>query len=388
MLTWPVTAVLRFDERTAGGTATVWLQSLWVFGAYGLLRALGLARARASAWLAVMALAGFFAQNTVFTWPKLSAAAFACGAFGLWVIEGPRDQGTKGPRDHTATDKESPLVPRLLGAMLAALAWLSHGGVAFSFLALAPWLAWRVWRGEWRTWTLAALVFAVFATPWLAYQKFYDPPGNRLFKWHLAGVIPKDARGTWQTIRDSYGALTWREFVAHKKYNFTRQFEGGWRWWQEFSPRDAQQRRTEEFFFTARAFTWWLLGLAALPLAIARGRLRANWRPHAALAAWTLATLGLWCLLMFTGGQAVIHQGSYAVMLGLFVLLSAWLELASPWTLAVVAVLQAVSFATTWAVANAVIHGPLNWLAFALALAAAATVVVLTVREHRDPNRP
>ena len=367
LLTWPVTATLKLNERTAGGTAAVWLQLLWVFGAYGLLRTLGLSRARAVAWLAVLSVTGFFALNSIFTWPKLSAAAFACGAVGLWLF----------PQNGSPRRSEI-----LLGAALAGLAWLSHGGVAFSFLALVPWLAWRP-RHAWREWALAAAVFAALALPWLAYQKFYDPPGNRLFKWHLAGVIPKDARGTWETIRGSYGALSWHEIVAHKTFNLRRQLEGNWRWWRDFSFAGAPQRRNNEFFFTARALTWWLLGFVALPIALARRRRRIPWPAHRMLAAWTFATLVLWCLLMFTGGQAVIHQGSYAVMLTLFALLSAWCEMAGAWTIWLVAGLQVASFATTWAVPNAVVQGSLNKLVLGIALAAAAALVALVWREGR-----
>ncbi|MBI5767540.1 MAG: hypothetical protein HZA93_07075 [Verrucomicrobia bacterium] len=440
MLTRPVNDVLQLDERTFGGTTAIWLQSIWVFAAYGLFRSLGLARARACAWIALLAVTGFFAQNTVFTWPKLSAAAFAAGTFALWLwprgarpernlseFVAPASAGTKAPilppqGGATNPEQARPTTAEyLLGGLLAVLAWLSHGGVAFSFLLLAPWIAWRLVaalyerRGspEWRGFILAAVVFALFAAPWLAYQKFYDPPGNRLLKWHLAGVTAKDPRGTWQTIRESYGALTWKDYVANKSYNLRRQFEGSWDWWYHQQPAGAPQRRTEEFFFTARALTWWVLGLVALPVALALGRtdssgrsgrreeagtaviatssfrqspLRDNWRRAAALTAWTVLTLFVWCLLMFTGGQAVIHQGSYVVMLALFVLLSCWLESASPWAIVVVAALQLYSFATTWALLNATLPGPINPLALAGTLAAAAWIAWLVFREHRTPD--
>ena len=336
MLTRSVDSVLGLEPRAAGGTTAVWLQSLWVFGIHGLLRSLGLARARAAAWLGLLAITGFFAQNTVFTWPKLSAAAFACGAFALWMW----------PRGARPTPAEYGL-----GAMLAGLAWLSHGGVAFSLLTLAPWLAWRALRGEWRGFVIAGAVFALFAGPWFLYQKFYDPPGDRLLKWHLGGVIPKDTRGAWQTIRESHEALKPGEFWANKTFNLLRQVEGDWRWWHQFSTADARQRRNDEFFMTARALTWWLVGLAALPVVLLarrpRARLAGFGRAHAELAVWTFTTLVLWCLLMFTGGQAVIHQGSYAVMLGLFALLSVWSELLSPWLICVIAPLQVASFTVT-----------------------------------------
>src|SRR6185295_10615381 len=98
----------------------------------------------------------------------------------------------------------------LAGAIFAGLAWLSHGGAAFSLIAVAPWVLWRVFRGEGRAWLAAAAVFLLLAVPWFAYQRFYDPPGDRLLKWHLGGQEAKDESvGTWQVIRKSYRAKPW-----------------------------------------------------------------------------------------------------------------------------------------------------------------------------------
>ena len=33
------------------------------------------------------------------------------------------------------------------GAILAAMAWLTHMSIAFSLLGLLPWVAWHFWRG-------------------------------------------------------------------------------------------------------------------------------------------------------------------------------------------------------------------------------------------------
>jgi hypothetical protein len=431
LLTWPVTRIAGFNERGASGTAAVWFQLLWIPAAYGLLRTLRLSAGRAAGWTGVMALSGFFLQNTVFTWPKLAAAAFVVGAFGMWILDGqgtkgPSDQGTKGQKDEEtkelendgtnratrrsrsvpaavfeqpsarvphlqadgdqtiegATDEANieatagspspvgapaasrpgPLVPLIVGAALAALAWLSHGAVAFSLLALGPWVLWRVVaRGEARAWLLAAGVFLVFALPWLGYQKLYDPPADMLIKEHLAGVHERDGRSAWATIRDGYATLSWAEIVARKQANFATQFGGSWSSLFDFTARGAAARRSEEFAFTARALTWWLLALPLLGVALARGAFRRGavpWRSHVALAGWTALTIAIWCLLMYHGHHAVIHHGSYAVLLALFVLFSAWLELAGRWTLAAVALLQAATLASTYAVSNEWIHGP------------------------------
>ena len=119
--------------------------------------------------------------------PGLAAAAFACGTFGLLVLPG------SGGITRTSAK---------CAAGFAGLAWLSHGSVAFSFLALAPFAAWKL-RRQWRLALPGTVIFFAMVGPWIAYQKIYDPPANRLFKWHLAGQSERDPRGTWETIRDS-----------------------------------------------------------------------------------------------------------------------------------------------------------------------------------------
>lgn len=355
LLTWPVTDALGFNARGAAGTAAVWFQLLWIPAAYGLLRTLRLSPARATAWTGVMSLSGFFLQNTLFTWPKLSAAAFAVGAFAIWFLP-------------TSTARAR--VRLSVGATLAALGWLSHGGVAFSYLAMAPWVCWWAWREGLRAWLPAVAVFLLLAAPWMAYQKIYDPPGNLLIKEHLAGAVGRDARSAWQTIRDSYRARPWGEIVAAREMNFALQVHGDWRAMLDFSTAGASARRAEEFFFTGRALSWWLLAIPLLGVVLlfpgSRGRFLTVGRWHASLLGWTGLAIVVWCLVMFRGGQAVIHQGSAAVMLGAFALFSAWLEHAGRWILWLIALLQAATLFTTYAVSNVPIHGPPVGLGFAI----------------------
>lgn len=371
LLTWPATAALGIEPRTASGTAATWFQLLWVAAVYGLLRSLALNPGRAIAWTVVIGLSGFCVQNTVFTWPKLAAGAFACGAFGLWLMP------DAGPRRRAAI---------LMGAALAALGWLAHGGVAFSYLAFVPWLVWRAGRGELRDWLLAAGVVLLLALPWSAYQKFYDPPGNQLLNLHFAGHDGPDPRGTWPTIRDAYRPLSWTDILERRRANLALQVSGNWRTLLDFSTAGASARREAEFFHPFRALTWWVLGLAALPLLLLRRAHRlaliTRGSDQVTLAAWPLLTTLIWCGLMFSAGSAVIHQGSYAVMLACFVLLSVWLELASRWSIAVVACLQAATLATTYAVPNAIVNGPPLGLPLLILIAGAAAAWLL--RELRS----
>jgi hypothetical protein len=353
LLTLPVLRALGFDDITATGTSAVWLQLLWIPAAYGLLRRLGLSRDRATAWTLLLSLSGFVLQNTVFTWPKLSAAAFGIGAFSLWVLaeRRPRTDESRIARPVHTTDTPDRLYAT--GALLAGLAWLSHGGIAFSFIPLVPWVLWRVLRGELRGWLVASVVFAAFALPWFCFQKFYDPPGDRLVKMHLAGQDAKDPRGPLTVIREAYHNRPMADIVSAKINNFKMQAMGRWSGIVDFRPSTGWERRNDEFFSSGRALTWWSLGALVLPFALFFRPVRARFAPcaraHVALLAWTLLTVVVWCLMMFNGYTAVIHQGSYAMMLVAFVLLSAWLEGIGRWWIAVIALLQLATFVTTWA---------------------------------------
>ncbi|WP_414663862.1 hypothetical protein [Horticoccus sp. 23ND18S-11] len=367
LLTWSANKVLRLDRRLASAVSAVWFQLLWVAAAYGLLRTFRLPRARAAGWVAALALAGFFVQNTVYTWPKLAAGAFACGTFALLLLP------ARGASARTLG---------LWAGAFAALAWLAHGGVAFSFLALAPWVAWRAFRGgQWRAWWPGVAVFAIIVLPWFAYQKLYDPPGDRLLKWHLAGQTVRDTRGTWQTIRESYATIGWREALTNKVSNFHDQVYGDWRSLGRFSAETAADRRNEEFFYTGRALTWWPV-LALIALVITRRRLVAASRDLGLLAGWLGGTIVVWSLLMFGQYQAVVHHGSYALTIGLFVLFTVILERCHSRWLGIIVGLQAVTLGTTWAVANPVIRGPATGLFLVVMMGAALAWFIVRARTH------
>jgi len=354
LLTWSAGKVLELDRRTVSGTAAVWFQLLWIAAAYGLLRTFALERARAAGWIAACALAGFFLQNTTFTWPKLAAGAFASGAFALLIFP------------------PAAMTPRARGTwagLFAVLGWLAHGGVAFSYLALLPLLAVRAWRGEWRAWLPGAAVCAACMLPWLAYQKLYDPPGNMLLKLHLAGQDRQDERGLVATLRDNYARLGAGEAWRNKLSNLHMQVYGHYRFLLDTSAETKVDRRNQEFFHAGRALTWWPF-LALLAGVVAGRRARGPARDLGIYALWLLLTVLVWCLLLFGFNQAVIHHGSYALMLGWFVLFSVVLDRAGRGWIAVVAGLQTVTLATTWAVANPVVSGPPAGMFFVLATGA------------------
>jgi hypothetical protein len=212
-----------------------------------------------------------------------------------------------------------------------------------------PWLLVRFLRDDRRAWLLAAGVFLVLALPWTAYQKFHDPPGHRLLKWHLAGRIEPDPAGVGTALRDAYTA---RPPAAR-----------------------AAERRRDEFFRLARTLALWPLALLALPLAWPR--LRPAWPGARPLLGVTFATILVWCAVMYLPDSAIVHQGSFAVPL-VACTACAVVAAAAPWGLAALAVVQAAQFAVTWIPAGTpAVFGPAHPLPVAAGLAAATALVWL-----------
>jgi len=323
----------------------------------------------------VISFNGFFLLHSVFTWPKLSAGALVCGTFGLWLMP-------------SKTNRREQI---LIGAALAGLGWLSHGGIAFSLIALLPWIGWRCIRGETKSWIQGGLVFFAVALPWSAYQRFYEPPGNRLLKWHLGGQIAVDSRGIWQTLREAYGGLTWTQIIDYKLANFRTTLDGNWKQILSWDYQQAAGRSTDEFYHLFHALTFWNLGIPLLFTVLgfaALGKKRStNLREPLVLFTWVLGTLLIWCVMMFGPGQTVIHQGSFAMMIAFFVSLSVFADRFSFYCLPIFASLQLVSLLMTWAPRNSVVSGTFSRASVVLASAALIVSVGWIARASLEKRR-
>jgi len=306
----------------------VMLQQLWIVGLWALLTAARVsARTRALAMIA--ALVGDMAiANSFYVWPKLLGAAFVLAALALVAVPG------------ESRLRERPWTFVLLAA-LAGLALLAHGTGIFGLIPVA---AVALWKGlpHWRWLAAGAAVLLILVVPWMAYQHYGNPPGNRLLKWHIAGVMEIDERGTFETIVDEYREVGVGGALENKLNNFL--YMAG------SDPSPAPQPgemphgdvvtelgdmlsalaegRFGDATSKAREIRYWhllwvfgLLMLAA-PL-IAVGRLRGRWRDG---EDWWFARLcliffavgaGAWGMLMFGNDAArtVVLQGSLAIPL-------------------------------------------------------------------------
>ena len=315
-----------------------WLAAVWALGQQLRLRSAQLALV-----LSFCIFSGFFLVNSVYVWPKLLAATLATGlVIALF-------QGIQAPPRQQ--------FPGILGGLGAGLGMIAHSGVVFTLLPTLVWMLGRIKRLGLRRVGAALILMTLVILPWIGYQKFYEPPGNRLVKWHLAGAVDLDQRSFSQALIENYQALGWQQAIEYKLDN-VRQLVGlnvkilplaSYR-----TPPVYAAERVNEFFCTAVALgglnVGWLL-MAVAGLRRLGGQNQTSSAVNSRLFApviLALISLVVWCLMIFGPGTTVIHAGSYATMLLLFVGLGAWVATGPRWLAGLVLVGQVGLFFATW----------------------------------------
>jgi hypothetical protein len=177
------------------------LQCLWICGVWFVMTSLGVDVVQIRRTLAILIFSGCIFFNTVYTWPKFLTATLILFAAG--IIIGLIRSG----RVTTYADT-------VVAAICVGLALVSHPGSLFSLIALPIVLARFRTLFPIRHLALVLPILLAFILPWMAYQKFVDPPGNRLIKLHLAGVGEIDPSTPMEAIRKAYSSHSFSEIVA------------------------------------------------------------------------------------------------------------------------------------------------------------------------------
>lgn len=289
---------------------SVVLQQMWIVGLWALLLAARVGRVtRALATIAVL-VSGLAIVNGFFVWPKLLPAAMLLAAAALVMT--PLWQQLRRN-----------LWAAALVATLCGLAMLGHGSSIFGIVPLAAVAAYRG-LPSWRWLGVAAAVGIVLMGSWSAYQKYADPPGDRLTKWTLAGVAEIDDRGAVEAILDAYGEAGIGGTLHNKAENFATMSGGTMTTIaieNAISSGDlgeiTRTFRLVSFFYLLPAMG--LLLLAPFAMAVARIRSR---RDQGARAEWSFALTSfavfgigaaLWGLAVFGNGidRTLLHICSY-----------------------------------------------------------------------------
>jgi hypothetical protein len=290
----------------------VLLQQLWIVGLWALLLAARLGRVTRALIIGTVLLSDVAITNGFFVWPKMLPAALLIAAAAL-----------------VATPLWLEIRRSFWGAALVAtllgLAMLGHGSSLFGAIPIALIAAYRG-LPSWRWVGVFLLVGFAFMAPWSAYQKYDDPPGNRLTKWMLAGVDEVDPRGAKEAILDSYGEAGLGGTIDNKAENFETmvggepmvQFVGNAVDAVEAGDLDLAVRevRTTLFFYLLPSLGLLLIAPFAMAAAWRRGR-RSSAEWTFALTCWGIVAVGalFWGLILFGNlpARTVLHAGSFAL---------------------------------------------------------------------------
>ncbi|MGI9071325.1 MAG: hypothetical protein ACR2JB_08425 [Bryobacteraceae bacterium] len=324
---------------------SVILQSLWIFALWLFLEAFDLNSKSIALALAVCLFSGFVFLNSFYVWPKLLAAAYMLAASAVLLAD-----------RFTVALSKTTFTP-LLAAVLVAFGVLAHGASVFAVLGLALTII-----ALKRRITLSSLILigvGVFCLylPWMLYQKLYDPPGDRLLKWHLAGVIAVNSQSFIQAFTTTYKDLTFHQFLNNKLANLETVADHQREYWHSIlqlmreltrggsrnSALIAQATadlRALGFFFFVPSLGFLVIGPLSLLVGIRRRYRSREWKAGGIAWLYVAFTTAVWCLLIFLPGSTVLHTTAYVMVLLAFAgsIIALWA--ASPWLALVLGVLQ------------------------------------------------
>ena len=298
------------------------LQALWVPGMWILLRGFALKRGALFMAMAATMFSGFALTHDLYTWPKLLPVAYLAIVVAL-VLNADRD---------ALLDWRVALAA---GACFG-VAMLCHAGSAFVMLGLGAAVLMLRRMPPARFVVLAAAAAFIVMLPWMLYQKYIDPPGNRLAKWHLAGVVAIDSRSFTQALGDAYAALTPEEFASNKAAN-ARTLLGPPGTAELVLKATTGRLDAREFVLLLDAqFLYMFPAMGILVLAPLAWLAPNAWRTREFAAsirlfAVAMCTLVIWAILIFAPGQTLIHHGSLAVLCLFFAAAMLALYAVSPW---------------------------------------------------------
>ena len=332
-------------------TLTTALQCLWICGVWCVLVTLKTPTSRILQILVLLICSGFLFYNSVYVWPKLLAAGLILFVVSIVL--------------HVIGSGRASTIDVILGTVSLGMAMLAHPGSVFSLSAFLLIFLARPHLMQVRKVSLAIVLLAALLLPWSAYQKFVDPPGNRLLKMHLAGVIDLDKRSFGQALRDSYTRHSLFQILQFKYRNIQTLFgpmpldDLGLTAIRTSPSIHLDRAVTEQSRIVQREYIWnaigWLnLGWIVLLVSFASGR--RMFVPLVPYAEWLIAAalinLLVWCLIDFGPGGTFTTHSSYADILLLEIGLFGWILALPAAALLLLFVLQLFNLLAVWAFAT------------------------------------
>ncbi|SDY48199.1 hypothetical protein [Herbiconiux ginsengi] len=320
----------------------VFAQYLWIPAGYGFLRLLGFARRASVGALVLAAVVPSTVVNTLFTWPKMLSAALVLTAFGFLFATRRAQTGANWTF--------------VFAVVAAVFGVLAHGAAAFALPALVV-VGLYALRGIGRRSAFApiavgASIGLALYLPWIAYQRFVDPPGDRLLKWHLAGVTTPTDTSFLHVLASQYFRQPISEALDARVQNlvtFLGLDQGHLVF--PFNQLTTIGFRTEDWTSTLFALGAVALGSLVAMLVWSAVRFRSLTvldKERLLLIGAMMLSVVVWGLLLFSPNATIVAQGSHSWMLVFTLVPFAWLLQRLPrigWGLIV---LQAVLFVSVY----------------------------------------
>jgi hypothetical protein len=230
--------------------------------------------------------APIFIFNVTFLWPKILSVVFSL----VFLILHINNTSSRAISKSTGN-----IFSAITIGLAAALSMLAHGGAVFFLIAAALYSIVARATGRLSYMVFSIGTFLTVYAPWVFYQKFVQPPGDRLLKWHLAGVIPVTDESFNTVLHNAYQGVT--PLTIFKRV--LSQFETHFLWPLKGIPY------VDSFYWSV--FTIGFLGVIIYGIS-ALGLLKKNTRPYTAIA---ILSFLIWSIMMFNGGP--VHAGVYTM---------------------------------------------------------------------------
>jgi hypothetical protein len=281
--------------------ASVILQCLWIFATWLLLRAFRISQLSTALVILTIYLTGFALVNSFFVWPKLLAAVYTL-AFAIPILALLR-----------GNFRRRSWLLRILSAFLLACGLLSHGGTLFSVLGIGLFMLAGLRLSLIRESCLIGLIALAFYAPWIGYQKFIDPPGDRLLKWHLAGMEKPNNIPAFEAIRAAYQRQKFSDWTHAKESNFWTLFGNESKFAEQFgfSRKALRELRVVQFFYLVPSIGFVSLGAIGLLYWRKNKELAAARRLFACFLLSALVNI----LMLFEQSATTIQSLSYIMVL-------------------------------------------------------------------------
>lgn len=296
---------------------------MFFFGAISLLFSIKLPERLHPFVLTATAMSGVVIVNSYFTWPKLLGTGLALAALASLV--------------DLAKSEIRSARQQIICGLLIGFSLLAHTSHVFALIGFVLAMCLILITSKNRKNNLQPLVSVLLTAglvniTWSMFQNFFDPPGNRLAKWHLAGIKEINPDGVIQSIVQEYGQLTFSQWVSYKVQNFERMLlpiwdpdniagtptsishsnlVAPWNFGESFSDYWITAGEVVLLIAIVPAIYWWVINLAFRRFFTSLHTINPQMKNLREFALLSLAIgLSIWAILIFLPGTTYVFHAS------------------------------------------------------------------------------